>query len=491
MIGGICRCLRRVSSSSSIATVTAMKQGISAAEYTQRRSDLIAKLRHAMPEIENKSLVVVLRSAIRHFYAPDVPYPFHQCSYFRYFTGLNQPDAVLIIAAESEQKPKSILYIEERSEKQELWEGPGLTANEIANISGLDEIKERNQLILDLQTSIFNTVGCTVSYDTTTLQTIRDGLSEVLSTCDTFVPVREHIDALRWIKSSAEQDLMRQTCSIGAHSMNAVIAKSRGVSNENEIIGQLELEVRRRGAASLAYPPVVAAGNRANIIHYLDANKAINDSDTILVDAGCEYEGYSSDITRVFPVSGHFSVPQRAIYDALNDVQSRLLDYLRQTESLRLNEIYLTMIEYIARNCSEIGMFSSNIGEEELLHEADKLCPHHVSHYLGMDIHDTASVARNIPLQAGVTFTIEPGDLVMDFDVRWSIYVRHDNEKVRKEFRGIGMRIEDDILLGSNGEIEVLTKDAVRDPESIKLLMMTERVGQSNDDFCILQNVSQ
>lgn len=94
-----------------------------------------------------------------------------------------------------------------------------------------------------------------------------------MSTCDTFVPVREHIDALRWIKSSAEQDLMRQTCSIGAHSMNAVIAKSRGVSNENEIIGQLELEVRRRGAASLAYPPVVAAGNRANIIHYLDANK--------------------------------------------------------------------------------------------------------------------------------------------------------------------------------------------------------------------------
>ncbi|KAM3720672.1 Xaa-Pro aminopeptidase [Dirofilaria immitis] len=480
MMGELCRYLRRISSFSSMATAAAMKQAISAAEYTQRRSNLVTKLRHAMSEIKNKSLVVVLRSAVRHFYAPDVPYPFHQCSYFRYFTGLNQPDTVLIIVAGSEKKPRSILYIEERSEKQELWEGPGLSANEIASISGLDEIKKRNQLLPDLQRLIFNTVGCTVSYDTTTLHTVKDGLSEMLSTCNTFVPVREHIDALRWIKSSAEQDLMRRTCSIGAESMNAVIGRSRGANNENEIVGQLELEVRRRGAACLAYPPVVAAGNRANIIHYLDANKAINKSDTMLIDAGCDYEGYSSDITRVFPVSGHFSAPQRAIYDALNDVQSRLLDYLRQTESLRLNDVYLAMIEYIAKNFFEIGIFSSNMGEEELLYEADKLCPHHVSHYLGMDVHDTASVARNILLKAGVTFTVEPG-----------IYIRHDNEKVRKEFRGIGMRIEDDILLGSNGLVEVLTKDAVRDPESIELLMMTECVKQSNDDLRMLQNLPQ
>lgn len=96
---------------------------------------------------------------------------------------------------------------------------------------------------------------------------------KVLSACNTYVSVREHIDALRWIKSPAELQLMRRTCRIGAQSMNAMIAKSRGIINENEIVGRLELEVRRRGAAGLAYPPVVAAGNQANIIHYLDANK--------------------------------------------------------------------------------------------------------------------------------------------------------------------------------------------------------------------------
>ncbi|VDK77881.1 unnamed protein product [Litomosoides sigmodontis] len=468
MIGGVCRCFRRLSSSPSMATVMAMKQGIGVAEYTQRRSNLITKLRQTISEIKNRPLVVVLRSAIRQFYAPDVPYPFHQCSYFRYFTGLNEPDAVLVIIAGSEGKSKSVLYIEERSEKQELWEGPQLSANEIASISGLDEIKERNKLIHDLQVLMLNTSGCVVSYDTTTINVLRDGLPEVLSACKTFVSVREHIDALRWIKSSAEQHLMRQTCFIGAQSMNAMIAKSRGVSNENEIVGRLELEVRRRGASGLAYPPVVAAGNRANIIHYLDANKAVNGGDTMLVDAGCDYEGYSSDITRVFPVSGHFSAPQRAIYDALNDVHSRLLEYLRQTELLRLNEIYLAMIEYIAENLSE---------------EADRICPHHVSHYLGMDVHDTASVARNIPLQAGVAFTVEPGKIALDLANRvlGGIYIRNDNEKVRKEFRGIGMRIEDDILLGLNGVVEVLTEDAVRDPESIELLTMTGCAEENND----------
>uniref|UniRef100_A0A0R3RPE4 AMP_N domain-containing protein n=1 Tax=Elaeophora elaphi TaxID=1147741 RepID=A0A0R3RPE4_9BILA len=478
MMGAICRCFRRLASSSSTATLTSMKQMIGATEYKERRSNLIARLRHTVAEIKNKPVVVVLRSATRQFYAPDVPYPFHQCSYFRYFTGLTQPNAVLVITAGSEQKPKSILYIEERSEKQELWEGPGLSANEIANISGLDEVRERNKLIPDLQMLMLNTGGCAVSYDATSINALRDGLPEVLSACNTFVSVREHIDALRWIKSPAEQCLMRQTCYIGAQSMNAMIAKSRGVSNENEIVGRLELEVRCRGAAGLAYPPVVAAGNRANIIHYLDANKVVNGADTMLVDAGCDYEGYSSDITRVFPVSGHFSAPQRAIYDALNDVQSRLLDYLKQTELLRLNEIYFAMLEYIAENFSEIGMFSSNMGKEELLNEADRLCPHHVSHYLGMDVHDTASVARNIPLQAGVTFTIEPG-----------IYIRHDNEKVRNEFRGIGMRIEDDVLLGLNGTVEVLTKDAVRDPESIELLTVTGCLKQSDDNLCISQNL--
>uniref|UniRef100_A0A915Q6A2 Aminopeptidase P N-terminal domain-containing protein n=1 Tax=Setaria digitata TaxID=48799 RepID=A0A915Q6A2_9BILA len=457
---------------SSMATVAKVKQAIDVGEYMQRRSNLIVRLRQAVPEIKNKSLVVVLRSAARQFYAPDVPYPFHQCSYFRYLTGLNQPDAVLVISAESTRKPRSTLYVEERSEKQELWEGPGLSANEIASVSGLDEIKERNQLILDLQMLTFNTASCAVSYDTITLHTVRDGLPEFLSSCSTFVPVRKHIDSLRWIKSSAEQKLMRRTCYIGAQSMNTVMARSRGVGNENEIVGRLELEVRRRGAASLAYPPVVAAGNRANIIHYLDANKAIDDNDAVLIDAGCDYEGYSSDITRVFPVSGCFSAPQRAIYDALNDVQSRLLDFVKQTELLTLNGIYLAMIEYIATNLVEVGVFSSNLEKEELLYEADKICPHHVSHYLGMDVHDTASVARDIPLQSGVTFTIEPGKAI-----------------IGREFRGIGMRIEDDILLGPNGVMEVLTKDAVRNPENIELLVRNGHMGLNNGEFCMKQNL--
>ncbi|VDN03881.1 unnamed protein product [Thelazia callipaeda] len=474
MIGGTYKSLWKVARFSSARTIRCFGQTITPNEYRQRRISLVSHLRQSVLKDWKKSVLIVLRSAIRRFYAPDVPYPFRQCSYFRYLTGLNEPDCVLIILFEKTQNPVSILYFEGRTERQELWEGPGLNASGIINTAGVDEVKSHNQLIQDLQ--ILTDKACIVSYDNTTLSTINDDIVQVLAGCDTFLPLREHIDTLRWIKSPAEQELMRRTCKIGAESMNAVIARSRGVANENEIVGRLELEVRRRGAASLAYPPVVAAGNRANIIHYLDANKALDQGDAVLVDAGCDYEGYSSDITRVFPICGRFNAPQRAMYDALNDVQARLFEYLRRTEHLRLNEIYVTMLKYLAKNISEVGMFARSLDANELLHETDKICPHHVSHYLGMDVHDTASVARNIILQPGVTFTVEPGRNFFEYFFVFflGIYIRDDNEKSRKEFRGIGMRIEDDILLGKDGTVEVLTRDAIREPENIEQLMTAE-----------------
>uniref|UniRef100_A0A183DY52 AMP_N domain-containing protein n=1 Tax=Gongylonema pulchrum TaxID=637853 RepID=A0A183DY52_9BILA len=417
MMRSLGRQVRQLRSHMSTTATTTVKQAIDATEFAQRRANLVTKLRRATPGSRAKPLAVVMRSATRQFSAPDVPYPFRQCSYFRYFTGLTQPDAVLLIVAERRSKPISVLYIEERSEKQELWEGPVLSASEIADICAVEEIKGRNQLMLDLQMLICGAV--IVSYDDTTLNAVLSGCAEV-------VPLREHIDSLRWIKSPAEQTLMRETCRIGAQAFNAMISRCKGVANENEIVGRLELEVRRRGAACLSYPPVrrrgaaclsyppvVAAANRANTIHYLDANQAINDGDTVLVDAGCDYEGYTSDITRVFPVSGYFSAPQRALYDALNDVQSRLLNYLKQTELLRLNEVYTAMIEYLAKNLVEIGLFSDSLDKDELVHETDKICPHHVSHYLGMDVHDTGSVSRKIPLQRGVVFTVEPGMFIV------------------------------------------------------------------------------
>uniref|UniRef100_A0A915AFY4 Aminopeptidase P N-terminal domain-containing protein n=1 Tax=Parascaris univalens TaxID=6257 RepID=A0A915AFY4_PARUN len=285
------------------------------------------------------------------------------------------------------------------------------------------------------------------------------GIDEVLAQFGGMVPLREQIDKLRWVKSKTEQKLMRATCDVGGRAMNAMIARSKGVRNENEIVGRLEMESRRRGGAWLAYPPVVAAANRANTIHYLDCSQPINEGDVVLVDAGCEVHGYVSDITRVFPAGGHFSSAQRALCDALNDLHSQLLRIVENVRPLRLNNLYMAMVEAMSKILLEIGLFPSIISGQELMHETDKICPHHVSHYLGMDVHDTASVPRNISLVPGVTFTVEPG-----------FYVRKDNEVAREDFRGIGMRIEDDILMTDDG-MEVLTRHCARESADIERLM--------------------
>ncbi|VDK42159.1 unnamed protein product [Gongylonema pulchrum] len=177
MMRSLSRQVRQLRSHMSTTATTTVKQAIDATEFAQRRANLVTKLRRATPGSRAKPLAVVMRSATRQFSAPDVPYPFRQCSYFRYFTGLTQPDAVLLIVAERRSKPISVLYIEERTEKQELWEGPALSASEIADICAVEEIKGRNQLMLDLQMLICGAV--IVSYDDTTLNAVRDGLPEV------------------------------------------------------------------------------------------------------------------------------------------------------------------------------------------------------------------------------------------------------------------------------------------------------------------------
>ncbi|VDM48824.1 unnamed protein product [Toxocara canis] len=223
-----------------------------------------------------------------------------------------------------------------------------------------------------------------------------------------------------------------------------------------------------------------------------DSDRGIEEGDVVLVDSGCDLHGYVSDITRVFPIRGQFSSAQRALCDALNDVQSQLLRIVEEVRPLRLSELYLAMVEALSKNLLEIGLFPKTITEQELVHvqattksyvsqilkfpntlfdgkhvfrktdkaqATDTICPHHVSHYLGMDVHDTASIPRNIPVLPGVTFTVEPG-----------IYVRKDNRLAREEFRGIGMRIEDDVLVTENG-VDVMTRHCARESTDIEHLM--------------------
>ncbi|VDK44240.1 unnamed protein product [Anisakis simplex] len=396
---------------------------ISSDEYMQRRRMLVERIKNAsasrndsITSSSQTPLVIVTPSAQQQFSAPDVPYPFRQCSYFRYLCGLPLSDATLTIVAQPNQKAFTTLYFDGRSAHEELWEGPTMSNEEIISISGIDEVKKRRHLYEDLDRMNSNSV---LSFDFKQFPNKNADIIKVMNEFAKKVPLREHIDCLRWIKSESEQNLMKKTCDIGARAMNAMISRSRSSSNENQIVGRLEFECRHRGASCLAYPPVVAAGNRANTIHYLDC-------------------------TRVH---------------ALNDVQSKLLNITMNVRPLQLNELYFAMLDILSKNLQQIGLFKNTINQQELITLTDKICPHHVSHYLGMDVHDTATVPRNIPLQPGVIFTVEPG-----------IYIREDNELVHEEFRGIGLRIEDDVLVTENS-VEILTKHSARQTNDIEYLM--------------------
>uniref|UniRef100_A0A0N4ZM97 AMP_N domain-containing protein n=1 Tax=Parastrongyloides trichosuri TaxID=131310 RepID=A0A0N4ZM97_PARTI len=426
---------------------------IKASEYQLRRTKLIDLIQKE--NINKTSITAVFTSNKTTYCAPDVPHKFRQCSHFRYLCGQTFPDSKLVLVTESNSKDcKSILFLKDETEHDYLWHGKRIDDTSIIYESGVDEIlpiSEYGKFLDSRKKSsfCFNYIANLDKWE-----------QNLYTSSPSRINVNDMLDELRWIKSDDEINLIRRTCEIGSAAMNSVMKKGANIKHENVFVGLLEYEMRRRDGECLAYPPVVGAGANANVIHYLNANKPINPSDCVLIDAGCDYKGYSSDITRCFPISGSFTPIQKALYDALDEVHSDCLDYCSQSQPLLLSDLYFYMLKKMSQYFSEMQLFKNSYHtSEELIHIVNDLCPHHISHYLGLDVHDSPSIKRNIPLVDGVIFTVEPG-----------VYITYDNEFVRDEFKGIGFRIEDDVLYRNNG-VEILTKSCIRDSRDIENLM--------------------
>jgi len=237
---------------------------------------------------------------------------------------------------------------------------------------------------------------------------------------------------------------MRRSCKIGAEAISKTMSRSRHLKTESQFLATMEHEVKMKGADHLAYPPVVAAGNNSTIIHYISATGAVEPSDLLLMDAGCEYHGYSSDITRTWPTDGTFSDPMKCMYEAVLSTQRKLMKTITPYSST-VDGLYNQMMDILGEQLVSTGLVSD--ADKNLLKaRAHDFCPHHVSHYLGMDVHDTPLIPKNRPLEPGMVITLEP-----------AIYVpRHKAGLVRPEFLGLGVRIEDDLLITEDG-VELLT----------------------------------
>ncbi|CAL2030050.1 unnamed protein product [Caenorhabditis brenneri] len=424
-------------------------------EYAARRANLMKMLKKEVKTGE-KQVVVVMKGARKSFIAPDVPHAFRQKSHFRYLSGITTSDCYYLLQSptSTDSQSSQILFADRRSEYEELWEGKLPTESEWEETAKFTEIVPTNRLLQTLEKVVDK--GTAVFFDTTS----DDFLNKFLQNkANSVKEVNHFIERLRVVKSENEMDSMRDVCNLGAQTMASMISGSRNLHNENAIFGLLEFEGRRRGSEMQAYPAVIAGGVRANTIHYLDANNDLNPSECVLVDAGCDLNGYVSDVTRCFPISGYWSDAQLSLYEALLYVHEELLAYAHNMEKVRLSALFHRMNELLAASFSELGLIQTK-DHKEMIHQAEKLCPHHVSHYLGMDVHDCPTVSRDIDLPPNVAFTIEPGVYVpMDWPV--------------KEFRGIGYRIEDDVATSPTGGIELLTAAVPKDPIEIQRLMGT------------------
>ncbi|XP_072040288.1 xaa-Pro aminopeptidase 3-like [Amphiura filiformis] len=443
--------------------------GISQDEYRDRRNQLMAAINRSVSGRSSNHVVVVLSSGTMYM-ADDVPYPLRQNSNFLYLCGFQEPDSVLVlenIHGRDLPEHKSTLFVRNRDPDRELWDGPRsgidgaleyIGVDEAYPVGALSEALHKYSLRDNLVVwyDFFRTTGVHDAFH-------QDVLSHLIIPCRSkgsmINIIEKTMHSIRVMKSAAECRLMRKSVSIASQAFAEVMKFSRPGINESTLYAKMDFECRIRDAEFLAYPPVVAGGDRANTLHYIANNQLIHDGEMVLMDAGCEYHGYASDITRTWPVNGKFSDAQAELYGAVLDVQEACID--RCNIGVTLDQIYSFMLTELGKRLQHLGIVSPKLSNIELYKAATRYCPHHIGHYLGMDVHDTPRVSRSDQLQPGMIVTIEPG-----------LYIPVTDLSAPAKYRGIGIRIEDNILI-TDEEPQNLSQECPKKMGEIEAIMGT------------------
>ena len=476
-------------------------------EHRLRQTRLVSHIHDHLSCNPNKKFLLIIPAAKKGYQA-DTKIPhltLKQTADFVYLTGLNCVEAansVLIIVSDEELKYRTMLFIPFLTEAEVTWEGHGLKSPEFAK--RLEGICDSLENVKYVESFISEESGTRNVFTTKEGLTFEDkrGNRRLEPSNDSNDIVRKPVlslssflDKQRLFKSESEVKCMKRTCSIGSKALSSARDFCKEVSrnnmndlnicliNESQVAAKFDFESRVNGANKLSYPSVVAGGPRATFIHYGSCNKFMKLEDWLLMDAGCEdIEGYVSDITRCWMISGQENIQvsssqsrlQAALYEALCEVQHHLMNHLKSTlpnpssESLSLSSLgdmedskstspgvsldnlFQVMCVLLGKVLIEFGVIPKSSSASESARFAYKFCPHHVSHFLGLDVHDTPSIPRSTSLKPGMCFTLEPG-----------LYFK-ESDDVKKEFKGIGLRVEDDLLIDPvTSQLEVLTKECL------------------------------
>ena len=396
----------------------------------------------------------------------DSDYLYRFDSYFYHLTAFPEPEAVYVQIAGVE--PRSILFCRDKNEERELWEGfrfgpeaarTEFDVDEAYSISTLDEHLPK---LIANQPALFYAPGAEGAWDSR----IMDWLNKVRAQTRTGVTapneirdVRAILDEMRLIKDGFEQDVMRRAADISGDAHIRAMRATRPGRAEYEIEAELMHEFRRRGSQFPAYWPIVASGPNACVLHYRDNNRTMHAGDLILIDAGCELDGYASDITRTFPVGGRFLGEQRAIYELVLAAQHAAIETTRP--GVAWQAPHDAAVKTLAQGFIDLGLCEGTL--EGVLESEDykRFYMHRTGHWLGLDVHDVGEykcAGEWRPLQPGMVLTVEPG-----------CYIR-PSDKVPSRFWNIGVRIEDDALVTASG-CEVITAKTPKSVADIEAVM--------------------
>ncbi|RKG39971.1 Xaa-Pro aminopeptidase [Acinetobacter rongchengensis] len=399
----------------------------------------------------------------------DADYKFRTDSSFFYLTGFAEPEAVAVIETDQTGQDYTYsLFCRERNREMEIWNGyrAGIDgaideyeADEAYAIDLLDE--EITTKILNKE-KLFYRIGQRADFDAKVSTWIRkaDQTGRGFGVPAKLIQLDQILDEMRVFKSSKEIELMQIASNISAEAHSRAMQKVRPEMMEYALEAELNYIFGQNGCVP-AYNSIVGGGKNACILHYVENNKSLKEGDLVLIDAACEYEYYASDITRTFPVNGKFSPEQKALYQVVLDAQIAAIDAIQLGHSYK--EPHNVAVRILVQGLLDLGILQGDI--EQIIESEGyrQFYMHGTGHWLGMDVHDVGSYKDENGewrvYEAGMVVTVEPG-----------LYIAPDDESVDVKWRGIGIRIEDDVVATKNGPL-VLTKNVVKSIEDIETLM--------------------
>ncbi|MCJ1423566.1 hypothetical protein MMC29_001450 [Sticta canariensis] len=427
--------------------------GIAALEYAYRRSNLASKL-------PKNSIAIVAASEVK-FRSGAVFYEFHQDSNFFYLTGFNEPEAVAVIGKiDGENEHEFHLFVRPKDAKAERWEGPRsgmdaaidvFNADETGDINRLEEllgpiVEGASEIYTDLLTSPTTTNLFSRFFSNPAPKA--ESLAKLLKS-SVVKPLKPIINDIRVFKSDAEVANMRKAGQISGRVFTE--AMKQAWTAEKDLGAFLDYRFKQQGCDISAYVPVVAGGKHGSMIHYVRNDDILKDGELVLVDAGGQYGGYITDITRTWPIAGKFTPAQKDLYNAVLSTQRACIALCRASATVSLDKLHDIAESTLRDQLIQLGFeLPGSRGLEALF-------PHHLSHYIGLDVHDTPGQSRKASLQAGQCVTIEPG-----------LYIP-DSPDYPAHFRGMNVRIEDSVCVQEEHPL-VLTTEAVKEVEDIEAL---------------------